>query len=173
MYKFIFGILITLIVVLPVNADMQAQKTPVSQIEKNLPEFKSVSGNFKQEKFIGKRVLVSSGTFEFQKGKGVVFNTTYPIKSSTEYSSKNNRYVNDVILAISKRNFSVLEKNFDMYMKTEKNGAWYIFMTVKNQEIKQHIEALRIDGCKDRLTALEIWQLNPNSSTKIKFTYGG
>ena len=114
MYKFIFGILITLIVVLPVNADMQAQKTPVSQFEKNLPEFKSVSGNFKQEKFIGKRVLVSSGTFEFQKGKGVVFNTTYPIKSRTEYSSKNNRYVNDVILAISKRNFSVLEKNFDM-----------------------------------------------------------
>ena len=173
MYKFIFGILITLIVVLPVNANMKAQKTPISQIEKDLPDFKSVNGDFKQERFIGKRVFVSSGTFEFQKGKGVIFNTTYPIKSRTEYSSKNNRYVNDVVLAISKKNFSVLEKNFDMYMNKENNGSWYIFMTTKNSEIKQYIEALRIDGCKDRLTALEIWQLNPTSSTKIKFTYGG
>lgn len=173
MYSFVLGILITLIGVIPSNANMLAQKTPVYQIEKNLPELKSVRGKFEQEKFIGKKVLVSSGTFEFQKGNGVVFNTTYPIKSRTEYSSKNNRYVNDVILAISKRNFSVLEKNFDMYMKTEKDYTWYIFMTVKNQEIKQHVEALRIDGNKDRLTALEIWQLNPTSSTKIKFTYGG
>ena len=58
--------------------------------------------------------------FKFDKNEGIFFETTYPIKSTTSYSNKDNQQINDIILAISNKKYSKLDKMFDFYY--EKKG---------------------------------------------------
>ena len=87
----------------PVFADVYDYPVSLRNIADQIPEMQSIKCKFKQEKTMPNisKPLISSGDFEFVKNKGVYFNTTYPIKSSVDYTNKNYKQVNDIVNAIS------------------------------------------------------------------------
>ena len=101
------------------------------KISKLMPVLKDASCTFTQEKYIGSVVLKSGGNFKFIKNKGAIFETLYPIKSTVSYTSSQNKQMNDVIVAISNKNFAYLDKNFNLYYKNE-NGRWTVGLKPKN-----------------------------------------
>ena len=56
-------------------------------VAKNLPELNSTSCKFSQEKSFKNTTLKSGGNFQFIKDKGVIFETLYPVKSTTSYKN--------------------------------------------------------------------------------------
>ena len=94
-------------------------------ISSQMPKLKDVSCKFTQEKYIGSAVLKSGGNFQFVKNKGAIFETLYPIKSTVSYTSAQNKQMNDVIVAVSNRNYSYLDRNFSLFYKKENNN-WTI-----------------------------------------------
>ena len=103
-------------------------------ISAQMPKLKDVSCKFTQEKYIGSAVLKSGGNFKFIKGKGAIFETLYPIKSTVSYTSSQNKQMNDIIVAISNRNYSYLDKNFSLFYKKE-NCNWTIGLKPKNGSV--------------------------------------
>lgn len=103
-------------------------------IARQMPELKDVSCKFTQEKYIGSTVLKSGGNFQFIKKKGAIFETLYPIKSTVSYTSSQNKQMNDVIVAISNKNYSYLDKNFDLYYKRE-NADWTVGLKPKKGSV--------------------------------------
>ena len=95
-----------------------------------MPKLKDVSCKFTQEKYIGSAVLKSGGNFQFVKSKGATFETLYPIKSTVSYTSAQNKQMNDVIVAISNKNYSYLDRNFSLFYKKENDG-WEIGLKPK------------------------------------------
>ena len=99
-------------------------------ISAQMPKLKDVFCKFTQEKYIGTTVLKSGGNFQFVKNKGAIFETLYPIKSTITYGSAQNKQMNDVMLAISNKNYSYLDKNFSLFYKKE-NNEWIIGLKPK------------------------------------------
>ena len=100
---------------------------PVSEIAKQIPDFASISCKFRQEKEFSGMVVKSSGDFVYKKNKGVTFYTTYPIKSTASYTTKEYRHINNVINAISNKNYSKLEKDFGFdFVKNSDNNSFVI-----------------------------------------------
>lgn len=99
-------------------------------ISSQMPKLKDVSCKFTQEKYIGSAVLKSGGNFQFVKNKGAIFETLYPIKSTVSYTSAQNKQMNDVIVAVSNRNYSYLDRNFLLFYKKENNN-WTIGLKPK------------------------------------------
>ena len=85
----------------------------LSEIASQIPQFESIRCKFKQEKQVSGMVFKSSGDFVFEKDKGVTCYTTYPVKSTASYTTKEYRHINNVINAISNKNYSKLEKDFE------------------------------------------------------------
>lgn len=103
-------------------------------ISSQMPKLKDVSCKFTQEKYIGSAVLKSGGNFQFVKNKGAIFETLYPIKSTVSYTSAQNKQMNDVIVAVSNRNYSYLDRNFSLFYKKENNN-WTIGLKPKKGSI--------------------------------------
>ena len=103
-------------------------------ISSQMPKLKDVSCKFTQEKYIGSAVLKSGGNFQFVKNKGAIFETLYPIKSTVSYTSAQNKQMNDVIVAVSNRNYSYLDRNFLLFYKKENNN-WTIGLKPKKGSI--------------------------------------
>ena len=103
-------------------------------ISSQMPKLKDVSCKFTQEKYIGSAVLKSGGNFQFVKNKGAIFETLYPIKSTVSYTSAQNKQMNDVIVAVSKRNYSYLDRNFSLFYKKENNN-WTIGLKPKKGSV--------------------------------------
>ena len=103
-------------------------------ISAQMLKLKDVSCKFTQEKYIGSAVLKSGGNFQFIKGKGAIFETLYPIKSTVSYTSSQNKQMNDIIVAISNRNYSYLDKNFSLFYKKENNN-WIIGLKPKKGSV--------------------------------------
>lgn len=99
-------------------------------IAKNMPSLKDAVCIFTQEKTIGSTSLKSGGNFKFIKSKGAIFETEYPIKSTVSYTSARNKQMNDIIMAISNKNYSYLDKNFDLYY-TKNNDIWTVGLKPK------------------------------------------
>lgn len=122
--------------------------TPVSQIVDKLPELKSTECKFRQEKFLPSSnvTLKSSGDFRFEKDKGVTFYTTFPIKSTTSYTSKEYRHINSIITAISNKSYSRLEKDFDFFF--DKNGSlWELKLVPKaDSTVSNYLKSIEIKG---------------------------
>ena len=99
--------------------------------------------------------------------------TTYPVKSTSSYTSANNKYINDVIMAVSKKNFSKIDSEFNMYLNKPSNSQnWNILMTAKDEKIKNHIDSVKIYGDNTRITRITVNQVNPAVKTDIKFQFG-
>lgn len=103
-------------------------------ISSQMPKLKDVSCKFTQEKYIGSAVLKSGGNFQFVKNKGAIFETLYPIKSTVSYTSAQNKQMNDVIVAVSNRNYSYLDRNFSLFYKKENNN-WTIGLKPKKGSV--------------------------------------
>ncbi len=144
-----------------------------TDLSKNLPDLQSVNCKFVQERKFSTSKVKSSGNFKFVKGKGVYFVTTYPVKSVSSYTSSNNKYINDVILAVSKKNFSKIEKDFDLNFSKPKQGqCWNIYMSAKNENIKKYLDSIKIQGDNKHITEIQLNQANPAVQTNIKFLFG-
>lgn len=171
MYK-IFSILF-IFFIFAGSACASVEKTPASVVAGSLPDLNSVNCKFVQERIFSGTTVKSSGDFKFIKDKGVYFMTTYPVKATSSYTASNNRYINDIILAVTKKNFSKIDKDFDMFLqKSPKNSSWRVDLRAKNENIKNHIELIKIFGDNRHITQILIYQVNPSVKTDIKFQFG-
>ena len=92
-------------------------------------------------------LLNSGGNFKFDKSKGVVFETTYPINSTAVYTTSNNQNVASVIKAVSDKNFAYLEKNFDIFYTELSLNNWILALKPKvNGQLKNELNSIQIYG---------------------------
>lgn len=151
-------LLICLLLIQPAFANVFEHETSLDKIAKELPEMNSIKCKFRQEKQISNMVLKSSGDFTFDKGKGVVFYTTYPVKSTTSYTSREYKQISSVINAISNKSYSRLQKDFKFYYEgagvngVNKSGScnWTLGLIPKQDTpAYNHLKFIEITGQKD------------------------
>lgn len=166
----LFGILISTAYGISVFAAEGVFSHKVQPDQINIPEFKTTSCKFTQEKLLNnsQNVLRSGGNFQFIEKKGVVFDTLYPVKYTTSYTSGQNKYITDIIVSISRKDYSYIEKNFDLYF--QKQGSnWELALTPKTKSpASAQIRNIIIFG-NIGISRIDINTLN-NGSTKLNFT---
>ena len=165
MREFLLMILIIFSVICPVKADVYDHGQSLEIISKQIPKPENIKCKFKQEKYIKniQKPVVSGGDFEFVKGEGVYFTTTYPIYSKTDYTNKNYRQINDIISAISSKKYSKIEKEFNFYYEEKKSG-WILGMKPKrNSKTAEFISSITVSG-KDYIQKIETAQTNGNKT---------
>ena len=96
-------------------ADIFDYPADTQTVVESLPQFNSISCKFTQEKVFPQRTLQSGGNFHFIKEKGVIFETLYPVKTTTSYTSSGNKQINEIITSIANKNYSVINKNFNLF----------------------------------------------------------
>ena len=132
----------------------------------SIPDFgNSVRCKFSQTKTIPNSpvVLNSGGDFVFDKNRGVIFYTKYPVNMTTAYNR--NEQVNKIINDIVNRNYSSLEKNFDFYFV--KSNHWELGLVPRNSQMKRYVKRLYISG-DNKINVIEIKNVD-GSSTRINF----
>ena len=72
----------------------------------------------------------------------------YPIHMITGYESPRTKHINDIILAVAKKDYSYLDKNFDLNF-TKLDDKWQLVLNPKRDVIKKHLNSVTIDGSKD------------------------
>ena len=168
MKKFILCLIIIFQAGLIAFADDLIYKYPANILDVEFPQYSTVSCKFNQTKTIpGSGAFVNSGgDFTFDIKNGAVFETLYPFKSTTAYTS--DKRISDIILAVSKKDYSYINKNFDVfYLKNNQN--WQLALKPKNDsKIKTVMESIVIYGNK-YIEKLEINTVK-RGSTKINFT---
>lgn len=162
------GICTFVLMALPVFATSNIFENKVDTSSIDIPAFKNVSCKFEQIKQFNNNSIKSGGDFRFLLKKGVIFETLYPVKYTTSYSSKENKYVNDIILSISKKNFSSIEKHFDIYyLKNATN--WILGLKPKQDDtVSEQLNHILIFGEKD-INKIIINTIN-SGSTEISFS---
>ena len=124
MKKFVISIFIFALTMLCANAhDIFSSKISAAKAASLMPDFKNASCKFNQIKYLkaSKAELTSGGNFQFLKENGVVFETTYPIKTTTDYTADKNKRISAIVKAIINKNYTYLEKNFELFF--EQSGA--------------------------------------------------
>lgn len=168
--KKLFITLLLFLIMSSANASDEVFNHKVSTDAIEIAPFRDVVCKFEQEKTIpsSNAIIKSGGDFKFVLKKGVIFETLYPVKYTTSYTSKENKYVNDIIVGISKKNFSQIEKTFDIhYMK--QNEKWVLGLIPKvDSPAALHLKNIIIFGQKD-IDRIYINTIN-NGSTKLKFS---
>ena len=126
----VFFILIFFITNISFAQNVFDNKTTASAAANYIPRLKSANCKFSQIKKIPNvSPIKSSGNFQFIEDKGVIFETTYPVKSITTYTNEQNKKINDIILSLSKGNYKFLDNNFDIYFI--KNQIWTLALKPK------------------------------------------
>lgn len=146
-------------------ADVYNSPSTLENISKQIPKVGSIKCGFKQEKFLKniEKPIVSKGDFEFIENKGVYFNTTYPVKSKTDYTNKNYKQINDIVNAISAKKYGKLEKEFEFYFSGSKE-SWVLGMKPKkNSDAYAYISSITIDG-SNYISKISISQTNGNKT---------
>lgn len=150
---------------------------PISAEEasRQLPHFESKTCKFAQNKHIksSKINITSSGNFQFIKDKGIKFETTYPIQSTTSYTTSDNKQVNSIIKSVINKNFSYIEKNFDLYYTKLDSSKWVFALKPKTKSpMSKNMKNLLISGentnNKGIITQMII--STDHNITTIKFT---
>ena len=143
-----------------------------------MPEFESTKCKFKQNKYMtaSKINLVSGGNFQFVKDEGVSFETTYPIHSETSYTTSNNKNINAIVKSIINKNFSYIEKNFEIYYMKLDTANWIFALKPKansplNKDMKHLIVTGQTKNQKGIITKIVI--STENNTTTISFTQCG
>ena len=136
-------------------------------VAEKLPELKSVECTFDQEKVFNNRTLKSGGNFKFIKDKGVIFETLYPIKSVSSYTTDQNRQINDIIVGIANKNYSFINKNFNIFYMTNMED-WTLALKPKEKSpASSQLDNITIFG-KIYIKKIDIKTKN-GSSTSINF----
>lgn len=129
-------------------ADVFQNRANISSFVNEIPQMNSISCKFKQEKTIKgiEKPLISGGNFKFVKDKGIFFDTTYPIKSSTSYTTGEYKQINSIINAISNKKYKNLENEFDFYFNKE-NAKWNLGLKPKQTaQSARYISSIQISG---------------------------
>ena len=142
-------VLVYMFFALPVCANVFDNETTLDKITKELPELHNVKCKFKQEKQISNMVLNSSGDFIFDCAKGVTFYTTYPVVSTTSYSSREYRQINSIITAISNKSYSGLEKNFKFYFDRNAKNWSLGLMPKSGTPAYNYLKSIEIVGSEN------------------------
>ena len=140
-------LLLFLIFLFPI-ALCAVEKVSSEELMKELPKLESIDCKFKQEKLIKniKKPLLSNGNFRFVKGEGVYFETLYPVKSTVSYTNKDYKQINDIILAISNKKYSKLDREFDFYFSKDQN-LWILTLKPKTEsKSSKYLDSLTIEG---------------------------
>lgn len=172
MNKIIKIFFLLLLLIIPKIAKAELYKNPVNieDFINSLPEMKSVSCKFEQTKYLPniEKAIVSNGNFKFIENEGVYFETLYPIKSTISYTNKDYKQINDIILAISKKKYSKLNKDFD-YFFANNNDSWQLGLKPKEESpANNYILSISIEG-KDNIEKI-ILKFKNGSSTTICFS---
>ena len=142
-------LLILLVLSISINtASAFGSKKNAKEIAEQIPELKNVSCTFTQKKTRDDLELNSGGNFQFIENKGVIFETMYTIHMITGYESPRTKHINDIILAVAKKDYSYLDKNFDLNF-TKLDDKWQLVLNPKRDVIKKHLNSVTIDGSKD------------------------
>ncbi len=169
MIRQFFIIIIILFMSLPAFADVFEHPQKLSYIVQNLPELNSIKCRFEQEKILPETniTLKSSGDFEFIKDKGVIFKTTFPIQTEINYSTDGYKQINDIINAISNKNYEKLEAVFDFYF-VKQGTKWSLGLTPKKiKQPSKYIKSIEIDG-ETNISKIKVITQN-SIVTKIRF----
>ena len=142
-------------------------KTTASNIINYIPRFKSINCKFYQtKKMTNVAPIKSSGNFQFIENKGVIFETTYPVKAVANYTNELNKKINEIILSISKGNYNFLDNNFDIYFLN--NTDWSLALKPKpNNNAAKQLNNIIIKGNKKYIE--QITFNTKNGQTDISF----
>lgn len=164
MNKFL-GILVLLIIGQAVLANVFEHEKSLEYISQKIPPLNGVNCKFYQEKYTAGTVLKSSGDFSFDKNKGITFYTTFPIKSTVTYNSKESRKVNEIITAISNKSYSRLEKEFQFFY----TDGWTLgLLPKKGTQAYDYLKSIEIKGNQNMIVEITILTTN-STKTKIRF----
>ena len=146
-------------------ADVFDYPAKLETVSQQIPQMDSIKCEFKQEKHLKniQKPIVSGGDFEFKKNAGVIFYTKYPVKSTTDYTNKNYKQVNEIVNAISSKKYFKLEKEFEFYYKKNDNN-WTLGLKPKNNsDAKNFVSTITING-EDYIHQITIAQTNGNKT---------
>lgn len=169
MKKFI-GIILSIFVGSAVFAVESIYQHPTNIKNVQMPYYSNVACKFSQTKTIpnSKAYIQSGGNFRMDIKNGVIFDTLYPVKSTTAYTTEQSKRVSDIILAISHKDYSYINKNFDSYYLKTQSGWKLALKPKKSSKISNVMGSIIIDGNK-YIDKLEINTVK-SGSTKINFT---
>ena len=162
-----FLTILCLLVMPAVCASVFEHPQNLSAFAKQLPELSSINCKFRQEKTISSShlILKSSGDFKFEKDKGVIFYTTYPIKSTNSYSSSEYRQINSIISAISNKSYSRLERDFNFFYESEP-AAWQLgLMPKKGTQVYNYLKSIEISVNREMITKIVILPVDLSKTT--------
>ena len=163
--KKILTLILSLFFIPPVFAGLYDKEEPLNNISKKIPALNNISCKFRQEKQTSNIVLKLSGDFVFDKSKGVTFYTTYPIKSTTSYSTREYRQINNVITAISNKSYSRLEKDFKFYFQKE-NDIWTLaLMPKQTSQAYNYLKTIEITGGAEKINKIMILTCDKTRTT--------
>ena len=152
-------------------------KHPITatSVASKMPEFESIKCTFTQNKYMktSKIDLNSKGNFEFIKGEGVIFETTYPVHSTSQFTATHNKNINGIIKASTNKNYTYLDKNFNIYYQKITEKSWILALTPKNpkQGAGELISVLVIGETKNNVGKITKMEINTKiSKTTIIFS---
>lgn len=151
-------------------ADIFEYPAKAKDVAEKLPPLNSVECTFNQEKNFKNKTLKSGGNFQFIKDKGVIFETLYPVRSTSSYTSNQNKQINEVIKGIANKDYSFINKNFNLFY-FEQGGSWTVALKPKEKSpAASQLESIIISGKTD-IKKIDIKTLNGNN-TSINFSCG-
>ena len=166
MFKYL-TVFIFLFLGLAAQADIFDYPSVTQTVVGSLPPFNSISCKFTQEKVFPQRTLQSGGNFHFIKDRGVIFETLYPVKTTTSYTSSGNKQINEIITAMANKNYSAINKNFELFYHKD-GDVWTVALRPKTKSpAAQQLKNIIIIGEKN-INQININPLN-GTNTKIKF----
>ncbi len=166
----ILGIILCGLFMSTVQANVFDYPEKLENIAPKIPQYGSLSCKFEQEKFLPKSdiMLKSSGDFKYEKDKGVTFYTIYPIRSTSSYTSREYKHINNVISAISNKSYSKLEKDFQFYYE----DGWRLgLVPKKDSQVHKYLKSIEIEGNPDMITKIIISTVD-SGKTSISFKKG-
>ncbi len=170
----LFLLLVTGLGTMRANADsIFNHQITAKEAAKNLPEFSDTSCKFTQEKSVKNSTtstvtLKSGGNFKFEKEKGVTFSTTYPVKSVASYTTDQNKHISSIVKALANKNYTYLEKNFDIYYMSLQNNRWEL--ALKPKKGSKPAAALKLINIKGQKVIDNMVIETQNSKTAINYT---
>ena len=162
-----FLTILCLLIMPAVCASVFEHPQNLATIAKLLPELSSINCKFRQEKTISSShlILKSSGDFKFEKNKGVIFYTTYPIKSTSSYTSREYKQINSIISAITNKSYSRLERDFDFYYEGNSQNWTIGLLPKKNSQVYDYLKSIELAGNSKIITKIIILPVDLNKTT--------
>lgn len=153
-------------VLLPVRAEMK--KVSAQELFEKLPQIENRECKFKQEKALKNlsKPLVSNGNFKLVKGEGVYFETIYPVKSAVSYTNREYKQINDIILAVSNKKYSRLDREFNLFYSEDKN-LWTLKLVPKEESKSyKYLDFIELGGSADKIDKIVIMTKDGNKTTQ-------